>query len=450
MASDALKIFYKRSKSMKRIIFAERVLAKAKLTGTAALALAFILVMAGCKSPPPPSYPVEEPAVSVSNDSTLYGIYGEYSEDGGYSEDRRRIEEGVYIGLISFAGTTKDLTDGAPIRLDSAGKNSLISKLDNEYKISSQGGTALFYGVHQALANLKANETNYPDNLDSVNMITFTDGLDNGSTGQAAVSPIEGQSPETIEGYAEYVKEQITTRPIAEKSITAYSVGVRGNDVNDIPAFRNALSQIASVPGNAKELTNFETVQAAFDSIASGLNVIVDTYATFTVATTLLPSGTKVRMTFDAAFSANPENSNKWIEGTINRMGTGTSLTYTLSGIRCKNMSSSEASGPITGTINGSEVNFVFTGVTGLPRNLQQDDSRVKQWFQTSGNSAWQYNSEYSMGNSVSNTIEKRSSVIYLVLDSSKSLNAYQIDQIREAVKSFINSLYDEITQAPQ
>ena len=354
-------------------------------------------------------------------------------------------EEGIYIGLISFAGNSEDITYGAPIRLDSSGQSLLNYRLRYSYEISSQGGTALFYGVHQALANLKTMEANYPANLDSVNVITFTDGLDNGSTGKAAAAPIEGQSPDTTADYAEYVQGQIADRTIAGKAITAYSVGVRGSDVTDIAGFQNTLSQIAS-PGKANELTDFSQVQTTFTSIANGLNIVRNTSATFTMTTTLLENGAKVRMTFDDV-TDDAASSARWIEGTVNRTGTGSALTYTLNSIIYQGMSSAEGAGPITGTINGSEVNFVFTDVEGLPDYLQQDDNRVDQWLQPFGSGAWQINSEYQMGNSVESSVEFSSSIIYLVLDSSRSLNTAQIDQIRTAVIGFINSLYSQITQ---
>jgi hypothetical protein len=56
-------------------------------------------------------------------------------------------QEGVYIGIISFAGTANDLTGGVPVLLDAAGKNSLTDKLNSDYTISSQGETALFYVI---------------------------------------------------------------------------------------------------------------------------------------------------------------------------------------------------------------------------------------------------------------------------------------------------------------
>jgi hypothetical protein len=362
--------------------------------------------------------------------------------NGGNTGDTR--QEGVYIGIISFAGDAQDLTNGVPVLLNTAGKDSLISKLNSGYAISAQSGTALFYSVHRALANLKIRDTQYPANLDSVNVVTFTDGLDNGSTGKSAQSPIEEQTFDSDDAYTAYLSGQIGSRTIASKPITAYSVGIQGNDVTDTTKFQNDLAKIASA-GKSQTLTDFENLQATFTSIANGLQ-IAHTSTTFTMKTTLLASGTKVRMTFDVTGTAATDGagSAKYIEGTITRTGTGTSMVYTFGSITyAGGLGSSQGSGPITGTINGSEVNFAFTGVAGY--TPATEESKVKQWLMTSGSTAWQVNSEYDVGGATNTQIEKRSSIIYLVLDASKSLNTTQIGQIRSAVNEFITSLYNQL-----
>jgi hypothetical protein len=347
--------------------------------------------------------------------------------------------EGLYIGIISFAGDANDLTSNSPVFMDAAGKDNLINYLNSSYTISGQSGTALFYGVHKALSNLKSNESGYPANVDSVNVITFTDGLDNGSDGRSAFTPIEGKTFESPSAYAQYINGEISNRQIANKSVTAYSVGVRGNDVTDIAEFQNTLANIAS-PGKSHELTDFANVQTTFAEIADGLN-IVHTNTSFTMVTTLLSSGTRVRMTFDVTGTDSDAAmaSSKYIEGTINRTGTN----YTFSDISyAGGLGSSLGSGPITGTVDNSEVNFVFTNITGY--DPATDQNNTKQWTKVSGSSTWQVNSEYHVGGEVDTTVEQRSSIIYLVLDSSTSLNTTQVGQIRNAAISFINSLYDQ------
>ncbi|MDR2793433.1 MAG: fibronectin type III domain-containing protein [Treponema sp.] len=366
-------------------------------------------------------------------------------DNTGGNNTGNTVQEGVYIGIISFAGTANDLTGGVPVFLDASGKTSLLNKLNSNYTISSAQGTALFYSVHQALANLKSRETQYPANLTSVNVVTFTDGLDNGSTGMSAVTPIEGQTFDSDNEYTTYLSQQIASRTIAGKSITAYSVGVSGEDVSDATKFDADLAKIAS-PEKSQRLTNFEQLQTTFQSIADSLEVIAHTNTTFTMKTTLLASGTKVRMTFDVT-GTNPTDaaaSTKYIEGTITRTGTGSSMVYTFGSITyAGGLGSSQGVGPITGAINGSEVNFAFTGVTGY--NPSTDESTAKQWLMAPDATAWQRNSEYSISGATDTQIEQRSSIIYLVLDSSKSLNTTQIGQIRSAAADFINSLYTQI-----
>jgi hypothetical protein len=352
------------------------------------------------------------------------------------------MDEGVYIGIISFAGDATDLTNGTPVLLNSSGVNNLTGRISHpNYAISTQGGTALFYGVHRALANL-TNMTAYPDKLDSVNVITFTDGLDNGSTGRSLLSPIEEQTFDSENDYATYVKNQIDSRSINGKSITAYSVGVRGNDVTNTTTFLSNLEKIAS-NGKSQELTDFSSLQKTFEDIAANL-LTVNSSTNFNMKTTLLSGGTKVRMTFDVTGtgSSDAAGSSKYIEGIITRTGTGASLTYTFGSITYSvGLGSNQDAGPINGSINGSEVTFAFTGMNGYDPGT--DGSKAKQWTMKSDETEWQIESEYSIGGGTNIETDMSSAIIYLVLDSSRSLNETQIGQIRTAVNQFINSIYN-------
>jgi hypothetical protein len=353
-------------------------------------------------------------------------------------------KEGVYIGLISFAGDASDLTSGGTlVYLDQNGNGryNLLSRLNSYYSISSQSGTALFYAVHKALANLKSGEAGYPAQLESVNVVTFTDGLDNGSNGRSAVSPIEGQTFDSDDDYTAYLSQEIANRHIAGKNVTAYSVGVMGDDVTDTAKFADNLAKIASA-GKSQSLTDFGNLQTTFETIADSLQITTITNTTFTMKTTLLASGTKVRMTFDT--TSDGASSSKYIEGTITRTGTGTDLVYTLNNITyAGGLGSNEEAGPITGILTGSELNFAFTGVTGY--DPVADETKAKQWLWSSGATAWQINSEYNVSGATDSRIDTRSSIIYLVLDSSTSLNYTQIQQIRSAAIQFINSLHNKI-----
>jgi hypothetical protein len=170
----------------------------------------------------------------------------------------------------------------------------------------------------------------YLPKLDSVNVVTFTDGLDNQSGTLSQYSSIEGQKffaddthpPEDF--YAVYVQDQIKNRTIGGKPITAYSVGIRGNDVHDIPKFQDYLKKLAS-EGNSTELTVFDnSLEKTFTDITDGLQV-VHSNTTFKMLTPMLGDKTKVRMTFDVTgdspTSAEAEASSRYFEGTIEVTG---------------------------------------------------------------------------------------------------------------------------------
>ena len=55
------------------------------------------------------------------------------------------------------------------------------------------------------------------------------------------------------------------------------------------------------------------------------------------------------------------------------------------------------------------------------------------------GQTNWQVNSEYEPVNDMTVSIERRSAIIYLVLDSSTSLNNVNVNSIRTAAKDFID-----------
>jgi len=352
---------------------------------------------------------------------------------GGGGGDTSPPPDGIYLGIIKFAGNAEALSSDAPVYLSSG--NQFNSEL-NSYQKAYQAGTAVYYAVHKALANLKSNESKLPNNPDSVYVITFTDGLDNMSSGQSVVSPIEKKTFDTTPEYITYVKNEIATRKINGKGITAYSIGVKGSDVTDSAGFTTSLQNIAS-PGKSKELTNFNDVESTFNEIADGL--IQGSKVSFYLTTPLLDSGTKVRMTFDIT-SSNPTSeeaasSAKYIEGTITRSGNAYSFTNI---IYAGGITSDEGTGPITGTRSGTTVDFYFRNITGY--NYSTDRSKTKQWLWNSSTSSWQINSEYF---SQAAKVDFGNTVIYLVLDCSTSMENDNIDHIRTYVTNFITRIYN-------
>jgi hypothetical protein len=350
----------------------------------------------------------------------------------------KEAEGGVYIGLLSFAADVQDLTGGELIYLNDEGRNQLLQAL-SKYNRASGAGTALYYAVHQALYNLTAHESSFPDNLSSINLLTFTDGLDNNST-SLALPTLEEQDfqGKSTDSYASYIKEQLSDRRIAGKRLTSFATGVQGGDVEDKAAFSATLQSLASTTGtsatNFYELSDFSELHQKFQDIANNLTII-NRDLTFTIITPSYQPGTKIRMTFDVAEQTLEafSQSTRYVEGEVSINGS----TYELINIAYSSGVSSSSEGPVQGTLNGTEVSYIFNNfvVTDAKWDLQQ-------WILNPGAATWQRNSEYTMGDSLKIAVEKRSSVIYLVLDNSRSLVDTDIASIRNAVENFINLLY--------
>lgn len=293
--------------------------------------------------------------------------------------------------------------------------------------------------MHKALTNLTANELRFPKDLVAVNLLTFTDGIDNNST-SLGLQPLEDQNfgGKQSSAYLAYDQSQITARRISGKNVTAYAAGIRGNDVNDVAAFTSSLQALASNSGNFYELSNFAEVNAKFSEIANKLTVIT-TDITFTVTTPSYPVGSKVRMTFDILANTTDGNaaasSKKFIQGEVS-VKDG---KYVLTNIVYDSGISSTSGTAVNGILNGTEVSYVFSSFTGYDSNTDT----VKQWVRSVDSKTWQINSEYSLGESIKRGVDKKSVVIYLVLDCSNSLQDSDISAIRDAAKEFVRTVYE-------
>ncbi|MDR1957365.1 MAG: formylglycine-generating enzyme family protein, partial [Treponema sp.] len=338
------------------------------------------------------------------------------------------------MGIVSFGPDAKNLTEGPPVFLDAKGLETLTGILDKQYQRWPRQGTAMYYGVHKALSALSDHAEQFPDNLDSVNVVTFTDGLDNGSTG-LGLGVLENQDFRGAEeeAYQEYLRVQLRNRPVAGLPVTAFSAGVRGSDVTDGKKFTAALQAVASHPGNFYELTNFSQLNEKFGKIADELTTVT-TNTTFRLVTPGYPRGTKIRMTFDGASRA--EGSGRYLEGTVG-IDPGT-RSYVLMDVVYQGVSSS-AGRQVAGVLDAQEVGYVFEDFKGYERG-----QGVKQWSMSPRGGVWQVNSEYTLGESVTTRTEYKSAVVYLALDGSTSLGVGEVQAIRDAAKGFIKTLYEK------
>jgi len=325
---------------------------------------------------------------------------------------------GLYLGVIGF---NQQLYAKQIRRLYSGNKYSFDSFIDN---LQIENGTLLFYSVEQAIEALHS--VSFPSNLSNAAIITFTDGLDQGSMMKSYQYP-------TAEDYLTAIHNRITTDKIAGIPLTAYSIGLRGGDVTstaDITRFRNTLKKLASKDSYATEVQNMSEVNARFQEIAGQLNRQIN-YQTVTLIMPGISNGTRVRFTFDNVSSAS--SSKIYIEGTFNRS------TFILSDVEYHGMTSSSGS-EIQGTRDGIFVTYSFEGVQTSDNELLTMDY-IKEWYLTS-ESSWQITSEFDKDQQPEIQTISSSAVIMLVLDCSSSLGS-QFTDVKTNAKSFINSLYN-------
>jgi len=329
----------------------------------------------------------------------------------------------------------------------------LNNLLDTKYRTENTIGTALFYAAHLGLANMKRAESRLPQDLQSVTMFTFTDGLDVSSTGLSLPGINDPENTGglkfaggTITPYQDFVKREIDTRRINGTNISAYVAAVKGDDVTNETAFNSSLQSLASTGQRyiPQVESNIPALQRLFNDIAQ--SVIQDfTTRDFTMITPEYPLGTRVRMTFGGETTAQQaQNARLYIEGELtieNRQYILTNVSYG------GGISSSTGARIRGGTTEKGRISFVFQNFSGfdIPRNptaLEMD--LLKQWRMYAGDNEWQINSEYKPDDVIDPKVVRKSALVYLILDKSSSLiRTDNITRIRDYSKAFINSLYN-------
>ena len=321
---------------------------------------------------------------------------------------------GIYLGIMGFNQQLYTY----PINLLNAGtKCQFDGFVDN---LHTDNGTLLYYSIDQAISSLK-NGT-YPSNLFNTALVTFTDGLDQGSF-------MMGTSYSTDEEYLNAINNRLINDKVAGLPINAYSIGLRGNDVVDVDKFRLNLQKLASSEDNAVELTDISEVSEKFKNIAEN---IIENSSVHTVILNMpgLANGTRVRFTFDNV--SNADNSNLYIEGTFDLS------SKSLTNVKYYGMTSSSGN-TIQGSTNGIFVRFVFDEVrTDTKKPLPCE--YISEYTYINSTSSWQINSEFEKDEGSSIETEYRSAAIMLVIDCSSSLGS-EFSQIQYNVKSFISTL---------
>lgn len=333
------------------------------------------------------------------------------------AEDTTPAKEGLYLGIVGFNSELYTMPLGL---LNQDTKREFVSFVDG---LSMQNGTILYHAVNTGLNSLAA--AKIPENLINVSVVTFTDGLDQGSY-------VLSDSYNSGNEYLSAVNSRINNELIGGANISAYSIGVRGSDVSDIEGFRNNLKKLSSDPvNNVFEVSNMSEASEKFAQIAQQLY----NQSTLYNVTLKLPAqepNTKIRFTFDNVTDVN--ESQCYIEGTyIRNSGKGQLTDIQYVGLACMSGIA------VTASTEGIFDLFSFQNLTDM-NGTQISTDYVKQWNWLESSSQWQYNSEFTPSGNTQVVNEYKSAMIMLVLDCSSSLGSDFIN-MKTAANGFIETL---------
>ena len=330
-------------------------------------------------------------------------------------------KEGLYVGIIGFndelhTKTLKILNDQT--------KDEMKEYIDN---LSMSNGTILYHAVNTALDKIET--ITPPNDLVNVSIVTFTDGLDQGSY-------VLNDNYNSNDEYLNAVNNRIKTTYISDVPISAYSIGVKGNDVIDINSFRRNLEKLSSNGENVFEVESMSEVGDIFANIAQDLYNQSSTYD----VTLKLPAqnpGTLIRFTFDNVTDAN--ESTMYIEGTYSRQN-GNGLLNEVQYVGLQDC------GPVIyATSSGIFDEFTFVNLLTLEGD-QVPSTLTKQWNYIPSSQAWQNNSEFTPSGNTVVKEEFKSALIMLVLDCSSSLNN-DFQSVKNAARQFIETLNGNMHQ---
>ena len=321
---------------------------------------------------------------------------------------------GIYLGIMAF---NKYIYPYPVSELTNESKNGFDLFID---ALNIQNGTLLYRSFDQAVNTLQS--VPLPVDLSTVAVVTFTDGLDKGST---YLSTYESDNE-----YLDALHYRIKNETVSRKSIMAHAIGIRGTDVDDISMFRNNLKKLASSDANAIEVESMDEVNDKFKKIAEQLSKS-NYIQTINITIPGEANGTLVRFTFDNVKFA--ENSTLYLEGTFNKS------TNSLENVKYEGLKSTSGTTIKGSAVDLADVSFTFEGIQTNNNKLIKKQFIGESTYITSNNK-WQRNTEFDNTESSEVMTTRSSAVIMLVLDYSSSLGDDSI-MVKENAKDFINIL---------
>ena len=327
------------------------------------------------------------------------------------------VDTGMYMSIIGYNQTliTKDLALLDSVSL--TGFNDFVSDL------TTQPGRLLYYSVDKALDAL--NTAQRPMNLQNVAIVTFTQGLDQGSLMMTDKYDTEAE-------YAAALKSRITNERVYGRSIKAYTVGLLNDGVKDATQFRNNLYSLSSDSTKAMEVSSMAEVNTKFQSIADDL-VRRNMSENLTLVFPGVGTGTRIRFTFDEVEADNVENSQVYIEGTFSLK------TRSLTNIVYQGMTCNAGDSVAATSVDGMFVTLVFDGIQ-LDSEERIVKKNIKEWYWVEDQAAWERSTEFTIDRLPDIESTYSSALVMLLLDCSSVLDE-NFDELQSAANSFIERM---------
>ena len=355
---------------------------------------------------------------------SIFGVVRDLDQGLTFSTDNTIVdnsESGFYIGIIGFNQGLRTYPISHLSEQSTEGFYSFINGL------TTNKGTLLYYAVDKSIDALQG--VSFPSNLSDVAVVTFTDGLDSGSLDASDYYL-------TNDEYSTALKTRLSNELVSEQKISAYSIGVQGDDVGyNTTLFQQNLNNLATSSDNVFKVTNMSEVNTTFMKIADLLGE-TKYVQNFLLEISSPSNGVRCRFTFDNVAQA--ANSKQYIEATFIRPEENRALR-TLCDLTFVGLTSSTIA-PVIGVKNESnnKYAYLFEGLQ-APSGALIPTDKVQYWYQEG--SVWQKDSEFYFDPGTAGIEKiKRSAAILLNLDCSSSLGD-DFTSLQGTAKSFIDKL---------
>lgn len=342
--------------------------------------------------------------------------------NGGGSNGGNDTGEGIYLGIIGF-------NDQLYIKDISKLNQSTVSGFTGFINGLTPGnGTGLYYADYMALQKMQS--CSKPPKLKNVALVTFTDGLDNVSLANDALNPENYNS--TAE-YREALHNKIVNDQVHGFNISAYTIGLKGNDVTDNAMFMETLKKLASSDNNVFQVANMDEAMQRFREIAENLYSVSTSVNLGVNVPGGYDDGQVLRFTFDNASAAT--SSSRYIEATYRRSNGRTLESISYHGLAQGATSISSSSS------QGTYYQFLFEDLkyTDGTSISQGDINNIMLWKRTS-TGGWDRESEFDPASSSNITEDKSSALIMLVLDCTNSLGN-DFSNMQQSARNFVYTL---------